>query len=221
MIDLFTIFRKIVSESRALVNGLDLNGVEGQRDFNDITDEQPFGAGPQVDWSGNNVATVWPVNLASENQSNSNSVVSDSKSDIVNGQTSVGEIQQTPENKVEKTSDSEQEESLVVKDSIPKTSNQSDLDPQRGVNEEKDSESSDQSLKEILSQDKDTETVTNQSSEQVLEKSLKMSETENETKSEAAPEDEVKENVCGEKHTRDISETSVDEPPEKKVFLLI
>lgn len=67
-------YRKIVSESRALVNGLDLNGLNEERsDVNDITDGQPFGPGSLGDWKRNNGAKVWPEPTSTDSLNNPSS----------------------------------------------------------------------------------------------------------------------------------------------------
>jgi len=60
-------YRKIVSESSAMVNGMDMNGSNQQQDeLNDITDGQPFGPPHQLDWNATGPTTVWPETLSDE-----------------------------------------------------------------------------------------------------------------------------------------------------------
>lgn len=68
LVDIFYLYRKIVSESRVMVNGLDMNGVNQQRnDVNEFNDGQPFNPVPHIDWSSGHATAVSPIHsLAAE-----------------------------------------------------------------------------------------------------------------------------------------------------------
>lgn len=75
--------RKIVSESRVMMNGLDTNGVNQQcKDLNDFTDGQPFGPVPQIDWSSGHATAVLPTdNVSADNTNNRSNYVTEKNSD--------------------------------------------------------------------------------------------------------------------------------------------
>lgn len=109
--------RKIVSESCNLVNGLDTNGLNLQQsDENDITDGKPFGPGPQVDWSGHNVSTVWPSVTKSHNKNNSGSLPTLSESPSITEQDITSDKLAAKPADTDK--DTESEDKLVVTDSV-------------------------------------------------------------------------------------------------------
>ncbi|XP_052781503.1 serine/threonine-protein phosphatase 4 regulatory subunit 2-like [Mya arenaria] len=65
--------KKIVSESRGMVNGLDMNGSSPQNNELDINDGHPFGSIPQVEWTSVGPTTVWPSSMDANDSNSSTS----------------------------------------------------------------------------------------------------------------------------------------------------
>lgn len=128
--------RKIVSESRVMVNGLDINGMNQQRsDLNNFTDGQPFAPVPQIDWSSGHATAVVPMQgLTTEHMNSAGNFISDKKVQVENsGSASVdkGAIDDRANNSTDldkkepaddlpenTNSNNSNDQSLVVSDSV-------------------------------------------------------------------------------------------------------
>lgn len=214
--------RKIVSESRGLVNGLDMNGVNNQprEDENDITDGQPFASMPVADWT-NNVATVWPKLPASDDKNNSSSVSEeqnkvDKSSDI---QPDEKDQENTDSGRAKAVSDTENSENqLVVKDSVVKDSAHKDVsstsqpsEPQ-DLAEKSENKNSENIISQQISKDRNMSTET-QSSEMPLD-GEQSGDTNDQTE---VSTDNKDGSAVREKHPMEVTDSSADEPPEKKL----
>ncbi|XP_045165464.2 serine/threonine-protein phosphatase 4 regulatory subunit 2-B-like [Mercenaria mercenaria] len=214
--------RKIVSDSHPLVNGLDMNGVNQQRsDLNDITDGQPFGPGPLVDWSGNNVATVWPEPTATDNKNNSSAANDEATTDEKNSEVKSDEnnLENVDSGLPKAAPESENStDQLVVKDFVVRDSATLSVSSNAlsSETENKTEKAEVENTEQIENQDiskNEKSVILNQPSEMSLDSEVSGN---SDSQSEVSKE-EVGTGATTEKHTMDTTDATDDEPPEKKL----